>query len=137
MILIWKPRCLNAWQMPPFIGQNLELLICWLIDEWVATSWLDDNSFFLSAKNVIDNVIIWTDLNHESSSKLSQLSRVKTLRSFGLLELEIWAEHWIVSGLQDRFRLLCWCYNLDSKTAFLNLRLLMKVLGLCLSFPSI
>ena len=27
MILIWKPRCLNAWQMPPFIGQNSELLI--------------------------------------------------------------------------------------------------------------
>jgi hypothetical protein len=40
---------------------------CWLIDEWVATSWLDDNSYLLSAKKIIDNVIIWTDLNHESS----------------------------------------------------------------------
>jgi len=38
MILIWKPRCLNAWQMPPFISQNSELLIWWLIVEWVATS---------------------------------------------------------------------------------------------------
>jgi len=27
MILIGKLRCLNAWQMPPFIGQNSELLI--------------------------------------------------------------------------------------------------------------
>jgi len=27
MILISKPRYLNAWQMPPFIGQNSELLI--------------------------------------------------------------------------------------------------------------
>ena len=48
---------------------------------------------FLSAKNIIDNVIILTGLNHESSRKLSHLSRKKKLRSFGLLELEIWAEH--------------------------------------------
>jgi len=27
MILIRIPRCLNTWQMPPFIGQNSELLI--------------------------------------------------------------------------------------------------------------
>jgi hypothetical protein len=92
---------------------------------------------FLSAKNIIDNFIIWTDLNHESSRKLSQLSREKILRSFGLLELEIWTEHETVSGLQDWFGLLCCCYNLDLKTAFLNLGLHMKVLGLCLSFPSI
>jgi len=59
------------------------------------------------------------------------------LRSFGLLELEIWAEHWTVYGLQDRFRLLCCCYNLDLKTAFLNLGLHIKVLGLCFSFLSI
>ena len=45
MILIWKPRCLNTWQMPPFIGQNLELFIWWLIVEWVATSWLGDNPY--------------------------------------------------------------------------------------------
>ena len=59
------------------------------------------------------------------------------MRLFGLLELEIWAEHWTVSGLQERFRLLCCCYNLDLKTALLNLGLLMKVVGLCLTFPSI
>jgi predicted nucleotide-binding protein (sugar kinase/HSP70/actin superfamily) len=27
MILISKPRCLNVWQMPPFIGKNSKLLI--------------------------------------------------------------------------------------------------------------
>ena len=37
----------------------------------------------------------------------------------------------------DRFGLLHCCYNLDLKTAFLNIGLLMKVVGLCLSFPSI
>jgi hypothetical protein len=77
MILIWTPRCLNTWQMPPFIGQNLELLICWLIDEWVATSWLCDNSYLLVCQKIIDNVIIWTDFNHESSRKLSHLFKVK------------------------------------------------------------
>jgi hypothetical protein len=61
----------------------------------------------------------------------------KNVRSFGLLEREIWAEHWTVSELQDRFGLLCCCYNLDLKTAFLNLGLHMKVVGLCLIFPSI
>jgi len=92
---------------------------------------------FLSKQNVIANVRIRIDLNHESSRKLSQISRKKQLRSFGLLELEIWVEHWTVSGLQDRFRLLRCCYNLDLKMAFLYLGLLMKVLGLCLNFPSI
>ena len=38
--------------MPPFIGQNSELLICWLIDEWVATSWLGDNSYLLVADHL-------------------------------------------------------------------------------------
>ena len=47
MILIWKPRCLNAWKMPPFIGQNLELLIWWLIVELAATSSLGDNPYLL------------------------------------------------------------------------------------------
>jgi len=42
-----------------------------------------------------------------------------------------------VSGLQDRFGLLCCCCNLDLKTAFLNLGLHMKVVGLCLIFPYI
>jgi hypothetical protein len=54
------------------------------------------------------------------------------ISAFRLLELEIWAEHWTVSGLQDRFWLLCCCYNLNLKTTFLNLGLLMKILGLCL-----
>jgi len=31
---------------------------------------------FLSAKNIIGDVIIWTNINHESSRKLSHLSRV-------------------------------------------------------------
>ena len=57
----------------------------------------------------------------------------KKMRSFGLLELKIWAEHWTVSGLQDRFRLLRCCYNLDLKTTFLNLGLHMKVVGLRLT----
>jgi hypothetical protein len=35
-ILIWKPRCPNAWQIPFFIGQNSELLIWLLIKELVA-----------------------------------------------------------------------------------------------------
>ena len=61
----------------------------------------------------------------------------KKLKSFGLIELEIWAKHKTMSGLQNRFGLLRCCYNLDLKTAFLNLGLPMKVLGLCLSFPSI
>jgi len=126
MILIWKPRYLNTWQMPPFIGQNSELLICWLIVEWMATSWLGNNLYLLVCQKIIDNVIIWTDLNHESSRKLSQISRKKKLRSFGLLELEIRAEHWTVSGQQDRFRILFYCYNLDLKMVFLNLGLLWK-----------
>ena len=57
----------------------------------------------------------------------------KKMRSFGLLELQIWAKHWTVFGLQDRFGLLHCCYNLDLKTAFLDLGLHMKVVGLCLT----
>ena len=37
----------------------------------------------------------------------------KKWRSFGLLELQIWAKHWTIFGLQDRFGLLRCCYNLD------------------------
>ena len=47
MILIWKPRYLNAWQMPHFTGQNLKLLIWWLIVELVTISWLGDNPYLL------------------------------------------------------------------------------------------
>jgi hypothetical protein len=65
------------------------------------------------------------------------LHSLNCLGAFGLLELKIWAEHWTMSGLQDRFRLLCCCYNLNLKTVLLNLGLFMKVLGLCLSFPYI
>ena len=50
MILIWKPRCLNAWKMPPVIGQNSELLIWWLIVEWVTTSWLGNSPYLLVCK---------------------------------------------------------------------------------------
>ena len=92
---------------------------------------------FLSKQNVIDNVRIWTDLCHESFRKLSWLSNKKRIGAYGLLELEISIEHWIVFGLQDKFGLLYCCYNLNLKMEFLNLGLLMKVLGLCLSFPSI
>ena len=92
---------------------------------------------FLSAENIIANIIIWTDSLHESSGKLSLLSNKTRMRSFGLLELEIWAKYWTMSGLQDRFWLLCCCYNLSLKTVLLNLGLFMKVLGLCLSFLSI
>jgi len=47
LILIWKPRCLNAWQVLSFIGQNFKLLIWWLIVEWEAISWLGDNPYLL------------------------------------------------------------------------------------------
>jgi len=136
MILIWKSRCLNTWQMPSFIGQNSELLIWWLIIEWVPLD-LVTTVIFLFEQNVIVNVRIWIDNLHESSRHLSQLSKKIRISAFGHLELEIWAEHWIVSGLQDKFRLLCCCYNLNLKTVLLNLELFMKVLGLCLSFLSI
>jgi len=37
---------------------------------------------------------------------LSFPTKKKRIGAFGLLELEIWAEHWTISGLEDRFRLL-------------------------------
>jgi len=92
---------------------------------------------FLSEQNVIANVRIWVDSPHESSRKLSQLFNKIRIGAFGPLKLEIWVEHWKVSGLQDRFWLLCCCYNLNFKTVLLNLGLFIKVLGLYLSFPSI
>jgi len=90
---------------------------------------------FLSEQNIIGNIRIWTDSLHESFGKLSQLSNKTRMSSFGLLELEIWVEHWTVFGLQDRFRRLFCCYNLNLKTVVLNLGLFMKFLGLCLRFP--
>jgi hypothetical protein len=92
---------------------------------------------FLFEQNVITNVRIWTYNLYESSGHLSPLSNKTRISSFGLLKLEIWVEYWTVSGLQDRFRLLFCCYNLNLITAILNLGLSMKVLGLCLNFPSI
>jgi len=92
---------------------------------------------FLSAENFIAHIRFWADSLHESSKKLSQLSNKRRIDAFGLLEFEIWAEHWIVSELEDKFRLLCCCYNLNLKTIILNLGLCMKVLGLCISFPYI
>jgi len=90
---------------------------------------------FLSAENVITNFRIWIDSLHKSSGKLSKLSNKIRIGAIGLLELEIWAKHWKMSGLHDRFRLLCRCYHLNLKMTLLNLGLFMKVLGLCLSFP--
>jgi hypothetical protein len=119
--------------MPPFIGQNSELLIWWLIVEWMATFDLVTILIFLSAENIIANIRIWTDSLHESSGKLSQISNKTRMRSFWLLELEIWAEHWTMSWLQDRFQLIYCCYNLNLKKILLNPGLFMKVLGLCLS----
>jgi hypothetical protein len=95
------------------------------------------NIIFLSEQNIIANVKIWTDILHESSGHLSQLSNKTRMSSFELLELEIWAEYWTMFGLQDRFWLLFCYYNLNLKTTILNLGLFMKLLGLCLSFPSI
>ena len=57
----------------------------------------------------------------------------KKKRSFGFLELQIWVKHWTVFGLQDKFRHLHCCYNLDLQTAFLDLGVHMKVVGLCLT----
>jgi hypothetical protein len=48
---------------------------------------------FLSEQNVIANVRIGIDCPHEISRKLSQLSNKKRIGAFGLVELEIWAEH--------------------------------------------
>jgi hypothetical protein len=85
-------------------------------------TWWQPLSFCLN-KKVITNIIIWTDNIHESSRNLSQLSKKIRMSSFGLLELEIWAKHWTVSKLQDTFRLLFCCYNLNLKTTVLNLGL--------------
>jgi len=92
---------------------------------------------FLSVENIIANIRIWTDSSHESSGKLSQLSNKIRIGTFGLLELEIWAEHWTMSGLQDRFWILCCCHHLNSTMTLLNPGLFMKVLGICLNFPYI
>jgi hypothetical protein len=87
---------------------------------------------FLSEQNIIANIRTRTTCAIKVIGNCLNFPR-KKLRSFGLLELEIWAEHWTVSGLQDRFGLLCCCYNLDLKTTFLNLGLHMKVVGLYLT----
>jgi hypothetical protein len=89
---------------------------------------------FLSEQIVIDNVRIWTDFCHESSRKLSHLSNKKRIGAFGLLELEIWAKHWTMSGLQDRFRLLRCCYDLDFQTVEMSLSLIWMFLAYVLAF---
>jgi hypothetical protein len=48
---------------------------------------------FLSKQNVIANIRIGIDCPHKHFRKLSQLSNKKRIDAFGLLELEIWAEH--------------------------------------------
>ena len=45
MSLIWTTKPPNTWQMTPFIGKNSELLISWLIVEWVANFWLGENPY--------------------------------------------------------------------------------------------
>ena len=134
LILIWTPRCLNAWKMPPFICQNLKLLIWWIIVEWVATSWLwwKSLSSCLNKTSLLTSELDPYEIMKVLGNSLSFLGK-KKIRSFGLLELKIWDEHWTVSGLQDSFRFLRCCYNLDLKTAFLDLNVHMKVVGLCLT----
>jgi hypothetical protein len=47
----------------------------------------------LSAKNIIANIRIGTNSLHESSEKLSKLSKKIRIGAFGILELKIWAKH--------------------------------------------
>ena len=68
------PKCIaNA----SFYKPKFELLIWWLIIEWVATSWLGDNPYLLVCQKRHWWRLIWTNLNHESSRELSHLYRVK------------------------------------------------------------
>jgi len=118
---------------------TIDWLTNYLVGGQPLTWWLVFNIvgrllILLASQNIIANIRIWAHSLHESCGQLSLLFNLKNQSSFGLLELEIWAENWIVSGLQDKFWFLRCCYHLNSKIALLNLRLLIKVLGLCLSF---
>jgi hypothetical protein len=79
-------------------------LTWWLVIDIVG--WL---LTLLASQKVIANIKIGAHSLHESCGKLSQISSKRRMSLFGLLELEIWAEHRTVSGLQDRFRRL-FCY---------------------------
>jgi len=129
------PKCMaNAsFYRPKF--RTIDLMTnCWVGDQLL--TWWQSLSSCLNKTVLLTSEFKQTWIMKVLGNCLS-FSRKKKLRSFGLLELKIWAKHWTVSRLQDRFGLLRCCYNLDLKMAFLYLGLLMKVLGLCLSFPSI
>jgi hypothetical protein len=113
--------------------RTIDLMTDYSVGGHLLTWWQPLSSYL----NKMSLLMSWTNSLHESSGHLYQLSNKTRMSSFGLLKLEIWAEHWIVSWMQDKFRLLFCSYNLNLKTTLLNLGLFMKVLGLCLSFPSI
>jgi hypothetical protein len=83
-----KTKCLNVWQMPPFIGKKFKTIDL-MTNYWVGGHLLTTTIIFLSEQNIIVNVIIWTDSLHESSGHLSQLSNKIRMSSFGLLEHKI------------------------------------------------
>jgi hypothetical protein len=120
----------NASFYKPKFGTIDLMTNCWVGGHIL--TWWQSLSSYLNKTSLLTK--IWIDSLHKSSGKLSQISNKTRISAFGLLELELWAEHWTVSGLQDGFRLLRCCYHLYSKMALLNLGLFMKVLGLCLSF---
>ena len=94
-------------------------------------TWWKSLSYFLNKTNMLPSELGPLVNMKVVENWLSFLG--KKWRSFGLLELQIWAKHWTVFGLQDRFRLLRCCYDLDLKTALLDFYVHMKVVGLCLT----
>ena len=137
MILIWTtkiPKCMaNASFYKPKFGTIDFMTNCW-VDGQLLTWWKSLSSC-LNKRSLLTLELELTVLMKVIENYL--IFPVKKLGSFRLLELKIWVEHWTVSGLQDSFRLLRCSYNLDFKTAFLNLGFLMKVVGLCLIYPSV
>jgi len=131
MILIWKPRCLNA-KLPKCMTNasfyrlkfgTIDLMIkCW-VGGHILTWWQSLSSCL--KKNIIVNARIWTNSPIKVLGNCLRFP-TKKIGAFGLLELKIRAEHWTASGLQDILWLLCCCYNLNLKTAFLNLGLSWK-----------
>jgi hypothetical protein len=92
---------------------------------------------FLSEQNVIDNIRIWTGLNHESSRKLSQISRKK--KDEVIWTSRTWDMGWTLNNVgvagQIRTSLLLLQFGLGN--GLFESCITMKGLGLCLSFPSI
>ena len=136
MILIWKPRCINAWQMPHYIGQNLELLIWWLIVEWWPNLDLVTILIFLSEQNVIANVIIWTDFPWKFQEIVSSFQQKKnrciwTSRTSDMSRTlnSVWAAGQILTSP------LLLTFGLPGSR--IESWIPMNVLGLCLSFLAI